>query len=272
MMTPAIARSLYATASVLLREQITFRELSFQMTRRDVVLRYKQTAMGFAWAAFMPLVNTIVFSVVFTRVAHVDTSVPYPIYAYLGLLAWNFFASALRFATTSLTSNANLVAKVYFPREIFPFSAVAVALIDTLVGATVLVAMMAYYRLPLGWPLLALPLVLAVHVALTAAAALLLSMANLFYRDVKYVFDIVLQVGMFATAVVYPLERVGGRMGALLGLNPLTTIINAYRAVLLENAWPPAVPLAAAGVGAFAALAAAWVCFHQSEMRFAENI
>jgi ABC-type polysaccharide/polyol phosphate export permease len=149
---------------------------------------------------------------------------PYPVYAYLGLLAWNFSASSLRFAITSLTGNSNLVSKVYFPREIFPFSAVGVSLIDTVVGASLLVAMLIYYGISPGWPIVLLPLILAVHVALTAGIALLLAMAHLFFRDVKYVFDIVLNVGMFATSVVYPVERMGGTLGAVLSLNPLTTI------------------------------------------------
>ena len=107
-----------------------YRELLGQIVKRDLLLRYKQTVMGFGWAVFMPLVNTAVFSVIFTRVAPIDTAVPYPLFAFCGFLFWNFFASSLRFSVLSLTSNANLVTKVYFPREIFPFSAVLVCLVD----------------------------------------------------------------------------------------------------------------------------------------------
>src|SRR3954471_6289021 len=128
----------------IIHEQIEFRELLFQMTSRDLLLRYKQTAMGFAWALLSPLLNTLIFSAVFMRVAPVETRVPYPLFAYCGLLAWNLTASALRFAVTSLTANTNLVTKVYFPREIFPFSAVAVSLVDFAVASTVLIAMMVY--------------------------------------------------------------------------------------------------------------------------------
>src|ERR1700674_3668496 len=116
-------------------EQVEFRELLHQMTKRDLLLRYKQTAMGFGWAIFMPLVNTIIFSIVFTRVARIDVGVAYPVFAYCGLLTWNFFASALRFSVTSLTSTAMLVTKVYFPREIFPFSAIIVCAVDFAIGA-----------------------------------------------------------------------------------------------------------------------------------------
>src|SRR4030095_11515629 len=123
-----------------------------------------------------------------------DTAVPYPVFAYCGLLTWNFAASSLRFAVTSLTGNTNLVTKVYFPREIFPFAAVAVSFVDLAVPAVPLVAMMAYYDIAISASLLLLPLVVAVHVSLTTALALLLAMANLLYRHVKYLFDVLLTV------------------------------------------------------------------------------
>src|SRR5580765_444077 len=141
----------------MITEQIQYRELLVQMTRRDLLLRYKQTVMGFGWAIFMPLLNTAIFSIIFTRVAPIHTDVPYPVFAYCGLLAWNFFASSLRFSVSSLTANMNLVAKVYFPREIFPFSAVIVALVDLAVGALLLAAMMIYYRIPVTAAVLFLP-------------------------------------------------------------------------------------------------------------------
>src|SRR5580765_5471506 len=149
-------------------EQWEYRELLVRMTARDLLLRYKQTVMGFGWAIFMPLVNTAIFSVIFTRVATIDVGTPYPVYAFCGLVAWNFFASSLRFSVTSLTSNPSLVTKVYFPREIFA------------VSAAVLAGLMLYYRIGVGWPLLMLPVVFLAIVFFTAAAALLVSMANLF--------------------------------------------------------------------------------------------
>src|SRR5262245_24041791 len=117
------------------------------MTKCDLLLRYKQTIMGFGWAIFMPLVNTAVFSIVFMRVAPIDTGVPYPVFAYCGLVVWNFFASTLRFSVSSLTANPNLVTKVYFPREIFPFSTTLVSLVDFAVAGTVLIGLMIYYRI-----------------------------------------------------------------------------------------------------------------------------
>src|SRR5688500_5492386 len=180
---PKSLRAARAAADVraLFREQLDYRELLLQMVRRDLLLRYKQTVMGFGWALFMPLINTVIFSIVFTRVAPIDTGMPYPIYAYSGLLAWNFMASSLRFAVSSLTSNSNLVTKIYFPREIFPFAAVLVGLVDTAIAASVLIALMAWYGIWGGWTMLLLPVVVLVHVMFTAGLALLLAMANLFF-------------------------------------------------------------------------------------------
>lgn len=265
-------RRLRGDIAEMLTEQVDYRELLVSMTARDLLLRYKQTVMGVAWAIFMPLVNTAIFWVVFTRVTRIDTGLPYAVFAYCGLLAWNFHASSLRFAVASLTSNTNLVTKVYFPREIFPFSAVLVSLVDFAVGGAVLAALMIWYGIGLSWAALFLPVVIAVQVAFTAGVALLLAMGNLFYRDVKYLFEVVLTVWMFATPVVYPVELVGGRLGAVLRANPMTPIIDAYRAVLLRGEVPPLVPFAGAMLVSVATLAVAWVVFHRAEFTFAENV
>jgi lipopolysaccharide transport system permease protein len=257
----------------ILQEQIDYRELLFTIVHRDLLLRYKQTIMGFGWAIFMPVLNTLIFTIIFTRVTRLDTGgIPYPVYAFAGLLPWNFFATSLRFSVSSLTGNSGLVTKVYFPRELFPFSAVLVSLIDFGVAATVLVALMGYYHIGVTWAALAAPIVLLVQLVFTLGMALLLSMANLFYRDVKYLFEIVITVWMFATSVVYPVELVGGRLGALLMLNPMTPIIDGYRAVLLRGTLPPPLPFAGATVLAVATLAVGWVLFHRAEFRFAESV
>jgi len=256
----------------MFREQIEYRELLAQMTKRDLLLRYKQTIMGVGWAVFMPLLNTAVFSVIFVRVAPLDTGVPYPLFAFCGLWAWNFLASSLRFSVNSLTGNTSLVTKVYFPREIFPFSSVAVCLVDFAVGSIVLIGLMAYYGVWPGVSIVALPAVLLVHVLFTAAVALLLAMANLFYRDVKYLFEVMLTVWMFATSVVYPTDLIGGRLGAVLGLNPMTPIIDAYRAVLLRGEWPFTPAFIIAAGASVVLLCVSWFTFHRAEYTFAENI
>jgi ABC-type polysaccharide/polyol phosphate export permease len=256
----------------MITEQVTFRDLMYQMTMRDLLLRYKQTVMGVGWAIFMPLVNTAVFSIIFTRVAPIDSAgIPYPVFAYSGLMAWNFFASSLRFSVTSLTSNTTLVTKVYFPREIFPFSAVVVCLVDLAVSSTVLVVLLVYFHLPVGIAAVQLPIVILAQTVFTCGMALLLSMANLFFRDVKYLFEVVITVWMFATSVIYPLTGVGGKLGTALALNPMTPLIDGYRAVLLRNEMLGA-PFWVAATGALFVFLTAWVVFHRAEFRFAEAI
>lgn len=256
----------------MFQEQAEFRELLFQMVKRDLLLRYKQTVMGFGWAIFMPLINTVVFSVVFTRVAPLQTPVPYPLYAYSGLWAWNFFAASLRFSVVSLTGNPSLVGKVYFPREIFPFSSVLVSLVDFAVSAAPLVALMIYYRV---WPtssIVLLPLVLLVHIGFTAGIGLLISVANLFYRDVKYLFELVLSVWMFMTSVLYPLDAIGGTFASVVRLNPMTPIIDAYRVALFGTPMRDPLGFGLACVLAVVLLAGAWLTFHRAEYSFAENL
>ena len=256
----------------MVREQFEFRELLYQMTSRDLLLRYKQTAMGFGWALLTPLLNTLIFSVIFMRVAPIETRVPYPLFVFCGLLAWNFTASALRFAVTSLTANTNLVTKVYFPREIFPFSAVLVSLVDFAVASSVLVVLMIYYGVALTPAVALLPAIVLVHAALTAALALVLAMANLFYRDVKYLFEVCLTVWMFASAIVYPVEAVQGTLGLIIRANPMTPIIDAYRSVLLYGTFPEPLGFGLVAAGSLLFLPAAWLLFHRSEFQFAENV
>lgn len=263
-------KRLRADVREMVLEMVEYRELLARMTARDLLLRYKQTMMGFGWAIFMPLINTIIFSVVFMRVAPIDTGVPYPLFAFCGLLCWNFFASSLRFAVNSLTSNVNLVTKVYFPKEIFPVSAVIVCLVDFAVGGSVLVLMMAYYGTPVTPALLFLPAVVAVQLAFTLGIALLLAMGNLFYRDVKYLFEVVITVWMFATAVVYPIELVGGNLGRLMAANPMTPILDAYRAILLRGEMPATGPFLFAATVSLAMLSVSWLAFHRGEFAFAE--
>jgi lipopolysaccharide transport system permease protein len=173
---------------------------------------------------------------------------------------------------TSLTSNTSLVTKVYFPREIFPISAVFVALVDFLVGSVTLVALMIYYGISPTWTLVALPVIVLVHVAFTASVCLILAMANLFYRDVKYLFEVAVTVWMFATAVLYPVSALSTELGFALQLNPLTPIIEGYRSVLIRGVLPDPASFAAAAGITIVLLGISWLTFHRAEFQFAENI
>jgi ABC-type polysaccharide/polyol phosphate export permease len=268
----SVFRALAADVREMLQEQVDFRELLYQMTRRDLMLRYKQTVMGFGWAVFSPLINTIIFSVVFTQAVKIDVGMPYPLFLYCGQLVWNFFASSLRFSLNSLTANINLVAKVYFPREIFPFSAVIVSAVDFAVGGLLLAGMMIWYRVPVTAAIAFLPIIVIVQIVFTAGVSLLLAMANLFFRDVKYLFEAVVQMAMFSTSALYPASYFSRPLRTLLEINPMTAIIDAYRAVLLEGRLPDMLPLTAAAAVGLVILAFGWLKFHRSEYRFAEFI
>ena len=259
----------------MLREVVVYRELLYQMTRRDLLLRYKQTIMGVGWAVLMPLTNTAVFSVIFMRIAAtpLDTGgVPYPLFAYTGLAAWNFFAASTRFAVGSLTSNPQLVSKVYFPREVFPFSSVIVSLVDFSVSFVVIAILMTYYGVMPTATVLFLPVIIAIQVMVTAGCAMLLAVGNLFFRDVKYLFEVVISIAMFATSAVYPVSRIGGTLGMVFAANPMTIIIDAYRDVLLFGRLPAAGPFAITALVSVVFFLWAWFTFHRAEFKFAENI
>jgi ABC-type polysaccharide/polyol phosphate export permease len=248
-----------------------YRDLLFLMTQRTFILQYRRAVMGVGWAIFMPVINTVVFTMIFTRVARIETPVPYPLFAYCGLLPWNLFATSLKHSVNTLITNKALLSKVYFPREVLPFSTMLVSVVDFMVGLSILGAMMLYYGIPLTATALFLPVLIAVQLMLTGGLALLLAPANLYYRDVKYILDVLIAVGMFATPVVYPTRQVGGTLGVVLQFNPLAPIIDGYRAVLLRGQLPDAIPLAAAAVFAFCLFTIGWFTFHRAEYAFAEN-
>ena len=251
------------------RELIGARELLWSFVERDLIVRYRTPIMGIAWALATPLLQMAMFTVVFTRVARVDVGMPYPLYAYIGLAAWTLTAAALREATSSLSSNAVLVTKVSFPRAVLPIAAVCTALMDFAVAMLLAAVLLWYYDVGIGLAALLLPLVLLVQLAFTAALALLLAAANLFWQDVRHLFDLFIGVWMFATAVVYPVQRAGGRLGEILTLNPMTHIIEAYRDVLVRDRALDA-GFGMVALVSLAVLAGAWTVFRRSERRFAE--
>jgi len=270
-----MALSMLATigrdVQAMLHEQVTSRELLRAFVWRDLLVRYRQAVLGFAWAVLSPLLNVMVFSVIFTRVVPLRTDVPYPVFAFAGLWPWALFSSALRAATVSLSANTTLVTKVHFAREVLPFAAVAVAFVDFLVAGVLMVGLMAWYDIPLGLHVLLLAAIVAVQLAFTGGLALLFSMANLYWRDTRHFTEVLLGVWMFATSVVYPLEGVEGWLGQLLALNPMTPVIDAYRAVLLEGRLPAAGPMAYAASVAVIVLFVGWITFHRNELHFAER-
>lgn len=261
---------------------LRFRELLFSLTWRDLRVRYKQSVLGIGWAVLLPLSMMLIFTFVFTRaidaraVLHVD--MPYALYAYAGLVPWTFFSMSLSGCVNSLVANRNLVTKVYFPREVFPLSCVASCFVDFCIAMTVLGGLMVYFHLSGGWTftpqaaLLFLPAVIAVQIAMTIGLGMLLAMANLFYRDVRQVFSVVIQLWMFISAVVVPVPRDGSLLAKLIALNPLVPIISAYRDCVIHGRGPDPAGFTYATAVAVALLIGGWVCFRRASYRFAECI
>lgn len=222
--------------SLDLRELWAFRELLRVLVERDVRVRYKQTALGFAWAIIQPVMAMVVFSIFFGNFAKIPSDgLPYPIFVYAALLPWMFFANAITTSSGSLINSTNLVSKVYFPRLIIPLSSVGAGFVDFAIASSVLLLMMLYYGIGWSLNLLMAPL-LAVGVMIAAlGVGTLLSALTVAYRDFRYVVPFMVQIWMFATPVAYPASIVPEGWRWLFYLNPMTGIIEGFRSAFLDR-------------------------------------
>ncbi len=255
-----------------LRELWAYRELLFFLAWRDVKVRYKQTALGVAWAVLQPLLAMAVFTLVFGRLAKVPSDgIPYPLFSYAALLPWTFFANAVTTSGTSIVGSAQLITKVYFPRLIIPGAAVAATLVDFGIALLLLAVLMIGYGAGVGPgvllipPLVLLTLILALGVGAWTAAM------TVRYRDFRHALPFTMQLWLFATPVIYPTSLVPPAWRPLLLLNPLTGIIEGYRSALFGR------PLdgASLGVATVISLGALWLgarTFRRMERTFADII
>jgi lipopolysaccharide transport system permease protein len=256
-----------------LRALWAYRELLYFLAWRDIKVRYKQTVFGLAWAIIQPLAMMVVFSIFLGRLAGVPSDgVPYPIFVYCGLVVWQAFSQSLSSATGSVVASASLVTKVYFPRLVIPVAAVAVGLVDALVGCGVLVLLLIYYHVGITPTILTLPVFLLLAVLTALAAGVWLSALNVLYRDVRHAVPFLIQLWLFATPVVYPSSLVPENWRPLLGLNPVTGVVEGFRWALLGQA-PPSLPLLAMSTGAtLIVLIGGLYYFRRMEQTFADAI
>jgi lipopolysaccharide transport system permease protein len=211
-----------------------YRELLYFLTWRDIKVRYKQTVLGAAWAIIQPFFTMVVFTLFFGRLAKIPSEgVPYPIFSYAGLLPWTFFSQAMNQSSDSLVGNANLISKVYFPRLVIPLSAALAPLVDFCIAFIVLVGMMFFYKIFPTGTLVWLPAFLLLALATSLGIGLWLSALNVQYRDVRYTIPFLTQLWLFATPVIYPSSGVHGPWRILLGLNPMTGVVEGFRWALL---------------------------------------
>jgi lipopolysaccharide transport system permease protein len=255
-----------------LRELWAYRELAAFLALRDIRVRYKQAILGIGWAVFQPLAGVVVFTIVFQRLADVESDgLPYPAFAFVGLTVWAYTSGAVTRATQSLVSNANLVTKVYFPRILVPLAAVIPGLLDLAVSLPVLVVLYAVYDVRPGWALLTLPLWIAAAMVVAFAVGLLLSALNVRYRDVNQAITLLVQLWLFLSPVAYPTSAVPAAWQPLYAVNPMSAVIEGFRWCLLGGPQPGAWALVSAAV-TILLLAVALTYFQRTERRFADVI
>lgn len=255
------------------QELVSRRELLWTLTLREIRVRYTQAALGIAWAVLQPLSLMVVFTIFFSFFLRIPSDgVPYPLFAYVALLPWSFSASALSSAIPSLTNNASLVTKVYFPREVLPLASILAATVDFAVAAVVFLGLFWYYRVGLTLNLLFVPAIFGLQLALTLGIALLFSALNVRYRDVRHALPLVIQIWMFVTPIIYPMSVVPERYRLLYLANPMAGIIDSYRKAVLHGA-PPDWSALGIGAGVSAALLVfSWRYFRRAEQTFADII
>lgn len=211
-----------------------YRELFYFLAWRDILVRYKQTAIGMAWALIRPFLTMVVFSIVFGQLAKLPSQgVPYPILVFTAMLPWQFFANSLSECSNSLITNSNLISKVYFPRLIVPTSAVVVSFVDFLISGMILLGLMAWYNFVPSWRILTLPLFIGVAFAASIGVGLWLASLNVEYRDFRYIVPFIVQFGLYISPVGFSSSVVPEKWRLLYSLNPMVGVIDGFRWAIL---------------------------------------
>jgi lipopolysaccharide transport system permease protein len=212
------------------------REILYFLAWRDVKVRYKQAALGIAWAVLQPLFTMIVFTFFFGRLARIPSEgVPYPLFSYSALVLWTYFSVTLSQVGNSLVSNSSLITKIYFPRVLMPGAAAFGGLLDLVVSSLFLAGMLIYYHVTPRWTLLLTPIFVAQTVLLVLGVGMLLAAVNVRYRDVKYTIPFLTQIGLFVTPIIYPVTFLPHRFQSWLAWNPMTGVIDGFRACLFGS-------------------------------------
>jgi lipopolysaccharide transport system permease protein len=258
--------------SLDLREIWAYRELLFVLTMRDIKVRYKQTVLGAAWAILQPFMTMVVFTVFFGRLANMPSDgFPYPVFVYSALVPWTFFANAITSSSNSLVGSAHLISKVYFPRLIIPLAAVGVGIVDFVVASSILLGMMIWYGVGWSLHLLMAPMLLLAIMFTALGAGTCLSALTVSYRDFRFVVPFMVQLWMFVTPVVYPASLIPAQWRWLFNLNPMSGLIEGFRAVFLGQVFDFGGLAVSAGV-AIVLFFIGVMIFERIERRFADII
>jgi lipopolysaccharide transport system permease protein len=268
-----IIRPARGWVAINLREIWAYRELLFFLTWRDIKVRYKQTALGAAWAILQPVLTMAAFSIFFGRLAKISSGgIPYPLFALSGLLPWQLFAYALTQSSNSIVANKNLVSKVYFPRLIVPLAAVLSGLVDFAIAFVVLIVMMLFYGFAPTSAVLLIPgaILLAVFTALSVG--LWLSALNVRYRDVQYTIPFLTQFWLFVTPIAYPATLIPERFRFIYGINPMAGVVEAFRWALFGQGSASVSMIALSSIMAAVAFVGGLAYFRRVEKTFADLV
>jgi lipopolysaccharide transport system permease protein len=264
-----------------LKELWLFRELVYFLTWRDVKVRYKQTALGAAWAILQPFLTMVVFSIFFGRLAKVPSDgVPYPIFSYTGLLPWGLFTKALTDAGRSLVAHRSMITKIYFPRLAIPIASVLGGVVDFALAFIVLIGMMLYYNyapnstyhIQLTPAVFTLPLFLLLAIITALGVGLWLSALNVLYRDINYIIPFLTQFWLFITPVAYPASMIPEKWQLIYALNPMTGVVEGFRWALLGTVEAPGPMLAVSTTIAILGLVTGLFYFRRMERDFADTV
>jgi lipopolysaccharide transport system permease protein len=278
---PLILRPTHGLASLNLRDLWVYRELIYFLTWRDIKVRYKQTLLGALWAILQPVLQMVIFTLLFNQVAKMPSEgIPYPIFSYTALLPWTLFAKALGDAGRSLVMNRNMITKIYFPRLVIPIASVFGGVVDFILAFSVLIVMIFYYNyapgssyhIQLTWRVLTLPLFILLAIVTALGASLWLSALNVIYRDVGHVLPFLTQIWFFLTPIVYSAKVVSEKWQLVYALNPMAGVVNGFRWALLGMQEVPIESLAISVAVALALLVSGVFYFRNMEKTFADEI
>ncbi len=249
------------------------RELLLQLTLKQVKSRYKQSVLGVSWALIRPFGMMIVFTIIFSKFMKVPSDgIPYPIFSYCALLPWMFFSTSLTAGISSMTNNVSLIQQIYFPREIFPISAVMASFVDFGIASVIFVGLMIFYKAQITLCVFWLIPILSLQIVFTVAICLLGAALNVFYRDIGQALIFITQLWMYACPIIYPVSIVPEKYRMLYALNPMVGIIDSYRNVIIQGLAPNWEYLLISFIITILTFFCSYKIFKRLEMRFADVI
>ncbi len=256
-----------------LKDLWQYRELLYFLCWRDIKVRYKQTALGVAWAIVQPLMTMVLFSLFFGRLAKMPSDgIPYPLFVFTALVPWMFFSNGITQSSGSLVENASLIKKVYFPRLAVPIASIIAGVVDFFCSFVVLILLMLYYGVVPSWSVLTLPLFLALACTASLGIGLWLSALNVQFRDVRYVIPFLTQLWLFATPIAYPSSLLSEPLRSLYGLNPMVGVVEGFRWALLGTETSPGPMVLVSALVSVLVLVSGAFYFRRMEVTFSDRV